>query len=51
MPRFSFFADADLDLAAEKLVTAKFRNNGQVCTSPNRIFVEESVKDAFTKNY
>jgi len=46
---FLVFADADLDLAAEKLVAAKFRNNGQVCTSPNRIFVEESVKDAFTK--
>ncbi len=46
---FLVFADADLDLAAEKLVAAKFRNNGQVCTSPNRIFVEESVKDDFTK--
>lgn len=46
---FLVFADADLDLAAEKLIAAKFRNNGQVCTSPNRIFVEESVKDAFTK--
>ncbi|MEW3522323.1 NAD-dependent succinate-semialdehyde dehydrogenase, partial [Enterococcus entomosocium] len=46
---FLVFADADLDLAAEKLIAAKFRNNGQVCTSPNRIFVEESIKEAFTK--
>lgn len=46
---FIVFSDADLSLAVEKLIAAKFRNNGQVCTSPNRIFVEESIKEAFTE--
>ncbi|WP_430609175.1 NAD-dependent succinate-semialdehyde dehydrogenase [Enterococcus sp. DIV0876] len=46
---FIVFSDADLTLAVEKLIAAKFRNNGQVCTSPNRIFVEESIKEEFTE--
>lgn len=35
------FADADIPLAAKKLLGAKFRNNGQSCIAVNRILVEE----------
>ena len=30
-------------------ITAKFRNNGQVCISPNRFYIQESKKDEFSK--
>lgn len=40
------FADADLDKTLDTLVAFKFRNAGQVCTSPTRFFVHESVYDA-----
>lgn len=43
------FADADLDLAARLLATAKFRNAGQVCIAPTRFLVERSVYEAFTE--
>jgi len=39
--------DADIDDAARKLVDLKFTNSGQVCVSPNRVFVHESVHDSF----
>jgi succinate-semialdehyde dehydrogenase/glutarate-semialdehyde dehydrogenase len=41
------FADADLDAAVERSVTAKFRNCGQVCISPSRFFVHEQVAGRF----
>ncbi|KAF1010097.1 MAG: Glutarate-semialdehyde dehydrogenase DavD [Pseudomonas fluorescens] len=44
---FIVFQDADLDDAAQGLVAAKLRNSGQVCISPNRIFVEQSIFDDF----
>ena len=28
-------------------ITAKFRNNGQVCISPNRFYIHEKKKDEF----
>jgi succinate-semialdehyde dehydrogenase/glutarate-semialdehyde dehydrogenase len=40
--------DADLDMAVESAVFAKFRNAGQTCIAPNRFFVHASVLDAFT---
>ncbi|MFV0558323.1 MAG: NAD-dependent succinate-semialdehyde dehydrogenase [Enterococcus sp.] len=46
---FIVFPDANLELAAQSLVAAKFRNNGQVCTAPNRIFLHQQIKDAFIK--
>lgn len=45
------FEDADLNLAARTLATAKFRNAGQVCVSPTRILVQRSVFDAFTEQF
>ena len=42
-------ADADLDLAISTLAAAKFRNAGQVCTSPTRFFVHRSLYTAFCR--
>ena len=44
---FIVFEDADLDAAVEGLMAAKFRNGGQTCVSPNRVFVHERLHDAF----
>ncbi|PMR66923.1 NAD-dependent succinate-semialdehyde dehydrogenase [Halomonas heilongjiangensis] len=44
---FIVFEDADLDAAVEGLMAAKFRNGGQTCVSPNRVYVQESVYEAF----
>jgi acyl-CoA reductase-like NAD-dependent aldehyde dehydrogenase len=40
-------ADADLDRAANAAVWGGMFNSGQTCTSVERVFVEESVYDAF----
>jgi succinate-semialdehyde dehydrogenase/glutarate-semialdehyde dehydrogenase len=45
------FADADLDTAVDRCVTAKFRNAGQVCLAPSRFYVEEPVAAAFTERF
>jgi succinate-semialdehyde dehydrogenase/glutarate-semialdehyde dehydrogenase len=39
--------DADLALAVKTAAATKFRNAGQVCISPTRFLVHESVKEAF----
>jgi len=44
---FIVFDDADLDAAVDGLIAAKFRNGGQTCVSPNRVFVQDSIHDAF----
>lgn len=41
--------DADIDLAVKSVGTAKFRNAGQVCISPTRFLVHNSVKDEFAQ--
>ncbi|WP_206240902.1 NAD-dependent succinate-semialdehyde dehydrogenase [Novosphingobium terrae] len=41
--------DADIALAVRSVGTAKFRNAGQVCISPTRFLVHNSVKDEFAK--
>lgn len=41
------YSDADVVDAANKIVDLKFANSGQVCVSPNRCFVHESVYDQF----
>lgn len=41
------YPDADIKAAAEKTVDLKFANCGQVCVSPNRCFVHESVYEEF----
>ncbi len=44
---FIVFDDADIKKAADMAIAAKFRNNGQVCISPNRFYIQESKKDEF----
>jgi succinate-semialdehyde dehydrogenase/glutarate-semialdehyde dehydrogenase len=41
--------DADIALAVKSAGAAKFRNAGQVCISPTRFLVHESVKDEFAQ--
>ncbi|XZE51815.1 aldehyde dehydrogenase family protein [Planctomycetaceae bacterium SH139] len=41
------FADADLDAAARGAYNGLFFNQGQCCCAGSRVFVEESVHDAF----
>ncbi len=44
---FIVFEDADVDAAVDGLMAAKFRNGGQTCVCPNRVFVHSAVHDAF----
>jgi len=44
---FIVFDDADVDAAVDGLMAAKFRNGGQTCVSPNRVYVQTAVHDAF----
>ncbi|WP_423193658.1 NAD-dependent succinate-semialdehyde dehydrogenase [Cupriavidus sp. H18C2] len=44
---FIVFDDADLDAAVDGLMAAKFRNGGQTCVCPNRVYVQAGVHDAF----
>lgn len=46
---FIVFEDADLDAAVDGLMAAKFRNGGQTCVCPNRIYVHADVYDAFAE--
>ena len=41
------FADTDMNWAAQQGVMAKFRNNGQVCISPTRFYVEQPAFEDF----
>ncbi|HEV2081405.1 MAG TPA: NAD-dependent succinate-semialdehyde dehydrogenase [Brevundimonas sp.] len=43
------FADADLEHAATETVKGKFRNSGQTCVCPNRVYVEASVAEAYAR--
>src|ERR1044071_6653530 len=44
---FIVFDDADLDAAVEGAIASKYRNTGQTCVCVNRIYVQDSVYDAF----
>ncbi|MEJ1164899.1 NAD-dependent succinate-semialdehyde dehydrogenase [Variovorax sp. CCNWLW186] len=46
---FIVFEDADIGAAVDGLMTAKFRNGGQTCVCPNRVFVHEAVHDSFAE--
>ena len=46
---FIVFDDVDLNKVTDMAISAKFRNNGQVCISPNRFYIHESKKSEFTK--
>jgi acyl-CoA reductase-like NAD-dependent aldehyde dehydrogenase len=42
---------ADLDTAIPSLIKGGFYHSGQVCVSVQRVFVEESLMDAFSKRF
>jgi succinate-semialdehyde dehydrogenase / glutarate-semialdehyde dehydrogenase len=44
---FIVFDDADVDASVDGLMAAKFRNGGQTCVSPNRVYVQAAVHDEF----
>jgi len=44
---FIVFDDADVDRAVRDLIGSKFRNSGQTCVCPNRVFVQEAVYEVF----
>ena len=44
---FIVFDDADLDAAVTGLMAAKFRNGGQTCVCPNRVYVQSGVYARF----
>jgi succinate-semialdehyde dehydrogenase / glutarate-semialdehyde dehydrogenase len=46
---FIVFDDVDVNKVTDMAIAAKFRNNGQVCISPNRFYIHENKKDEFTK--
>ena len=45
------YDDADLDAALDLTVPTKFANAGQVCVTPDRIFVHDSLHDAFVQGF
>jgi succinate-semialdehyde dehydrogenase/glutarate-semialdehyde dehydrogenase len=44
---FIVFDDADLDAAVDGAIASKYRNAGQTCVCANRIYVQDTVYDAF----
>lgn len=44
---FIVFESANVAKAVAGLMSAKFRNNGQVCICANRVFVQEGIHNAF----
>ncbi len=45
------YDDADLALALDMAVPTKFANAGQVCVTPDRFFVHESLHDQFVTEF
>lgn len=45
------FDDVNVDAVAKSAATAKYRNGGQVCTSPTRFYVHESIHDRFVEKF
>jgi succinate-semialdehyde dehydrogenase/glutarate-semialdehyde dehydrogenase len=45
------FDDADVDAVLDLAVTSKFRNAGQVCVSPTRFYVHESIYERFATGF
>ena len=44
---FIVYDDADLDLAVDAAIAAKYRNSGQTCVCVNRFIVQSGIHDAF----
>ena len=48
---FIVHEDANVKKAVDIAMSAKYRNNGQVCISPSRFYIHESKKAEFTKSF
>jgi succinate-semialdehyde dehydrogenase / glutarate-semialdehyde dehydrogenase len=48
---FIVFEDADVDRAVAGAIASKFRNMGQTCICANRVYVHESVLEAFAQKF
>lgn len=48
---FVIFDDADVEVALDAAMLAKFRNMGQACTAANRFLVHESIADDFARRF
>jgi succinate-semialdehyde dehydrogenase/glutarate-semialdehyde dehydrogenase len=48
---FVVFEDADIPAAVAGLMLAKMRNGGAACTAANRVYVQKSIADEFTKEF
>ncbi|MFS0577061.1 NAD-dependent succinate-semialdehyde dehydrogenase [Sporosarcina sp. 179-K 3D1 HS] len=46
---FIVFEDANIEQAARDLLSTKFRCSGQMCTSTNRIYVQDTIAANFTE--
>lgn len=46
---FIVFDDADLEAAVNGLLISKFRNAGQTCVCPNRVYVQSGVYERFAE--
>jgi succinate-semialdehyde dehydrogenase / glutarate-semialdehyde dehydrogenase len=45
------FDDVDVDAVLDMAVTSKYRNSGQVCVSPTRFYVHESIYERFAAGF
>ncbi len=48
---FIVFDDADLDEAVKGAIASKFRNTGQTCVCANRILVQDTIYDEFSRKF
>ena len=48
---FIVFDNADLDAAVAGALASKYRNSGQTCVCANRVFVQETIYDAFAEKF
>ena len=45
------FDDADVDVAVQGVLLAKFRNAGQACTAANRVYVQNGIWQEFVSRF
>lgn len=48
---FIVMDDADIDAAVQSAVTARFTNNGQICTCNERMYLHRAIADEFLEKF
>lgn len=48
---FIVMDDADMDLALQSLIDARFTNSGQVCTCAERVYLHKDIHDTFVARF